>query len=471
MVIVYCDKCGRRVQDSDMADGRAAQPAEDKWLCPACVPASAPESHKPAPRRATTGIHVKAAPARRSGAVPLPRTADAPEGVPEQPAPNRVAIALVAGGALLVLAGIGILFMRGGGDKTTARKHDDVAVSSKETLHTPASSETRGSASTPGSVGGPASPATTSGPAAKPAPAASPAADPAPDANALSLAERARQAEKEMQDFRNQRVAKMLEDHKAWFKQNPADAWTYQAKLRELVASSGSASAAIEAKRLLDELGTLPPQPDRLDVGAPESKGYQLVYDLDLAKLASSITYDVDKHSEIKQPFDRVAYFLELQPANGDMQYLYVSMDAFTDDAGKIGVPTAASGARFQQNVTNMNVSSNVNGIVTGTGLTGGNIEFWPCNYGPRNSANVPNASSEAYDFGDEPAGQGDGHGSMQVHNHDAKQTLFALNQWRSGNRADLGIGNQPAGHPDWTFASSAGSYRSKRLRVLVHLK
>ena len=68
-------------------------------------------------------------------------------------------------------------------------------------------------------------------------------------------------------------------------------------------------------------------------------------------------------------------------------------MDAFTDDLGKIGVPTVQSGAHFQQNVANMNVYSNVKGIVTGTGLAGGNIEFWPNNYGPANAANVPNAS------------------------------------------------------------------------------
>ena len=82
-------------------------------------------------------------------------------------------------------------------------------------------------------------------------------------------------------------------------------------------------------------------------------------------------------------------------------------MDAFTDALDKIGVPTAASGARFQQNVSNLNVYSNVKGIVTGTGLTGGNIEFWPNNYGPANSANVPNASGQVYDFGDEPVGPG----------------------------------------------------------------
>jgi sialate O-acetylesterase len=216
--------------------------------------------------------------------------------------------------------------------------------------------------------------------------------------------------------------------------------------------------------------GTVPKR-DLLVLKVPEAKDYQLVYDLDLAKLGATITYDVDNHAKIHQPFDRIAYFLELQGADKNTQYLYVSMDAFTDALDKIGVPTAKSGANFQRNLANMNVYSNVKGIVAGAGLKGGNLEFWPNNYGPANSANVPNASAQVWDFGDEPAGAAAGYGSMQVHNHAAKQTLFALNHWTEGSRADLGIGNQAAGNPDWTFAANAGSYQAKRLRVLVRCK
>jgi sialate O-acetylesterase len=176
----------------------------------------------------------------------------------------------------------------------------------------------------------------------------------------------------------------------------------------------------------------------------------------------------VDNHESIAQPFDRVAYFLELQHANGNTEYVYVSMDAFTGDLEKIGVPTFKSGAHFQQSVANLNVYSNVKGIENGVNLTGGNIEFWPNNYAPGNSADVPNASGEVYDFGDQPTDPADGYGSMQVHNHDAKQTLLALNHWSEGSKADLGIGNQPTNNPDWTFAGNAGTYQAKRLRVLV---
>jgi sialate O-acetylesterase len=213
------------------------------------------------------------------------------------------------------------------------------------------------------------------------------------------------------------------------------------------------------------------PKRDVLALKVPEAKDYQLVYDLDLNKLGPDLQYEVDNHGSIQQPFDRIAYFLELTGPDKQFQYVYVSMDAFTDALGKIGVPTVPSGAFFQQNVKSMNVYSNVKGVVTGTGLAGGNIEFWPNNYAAANGAKVPNASSQVWDFGDEAAPPVDGYGSMQVHNHDAKQTLFALNHWKEGGRADLGIGNQATGNPDWTFAANAGTYSVKRLRVLVHCK
>jgi sialate O-acetylesterase len=213
------------------------------------------------------------------------------------------------------------------------------------------------------------------------------------------------------------------------------------------------------------------PKRDLLMMKVPEAKGYRLVYDLDLGKLGADIPYDADNHNSIAQPFDRIAYFLELQEPDGSTDYLYVSMDAFTSDLEKIGVPTLKSGAHFQQNVKNLDVYSNVKGVEEGLNLAGGNIEFWPNDYAAANSARVPNASAESYDFGDEPTDPADGYGSMQVHNHDARQTLFALNHWREGSRADLGIGNQATGNPDWTFAANAGNYPVKRLRVLVRCR
>lgn len=216
--------------------------------------------------------------------------------------------------------------------------------------------------------------------------------------------------------------------------------------------------------------GTVPVR-DSLELYIPEAREYELVYDLDLNKAGRKISYNQDRSAQITRPFDRIAYFLELQPNNEPAQYVYVSLDAFTADLKKLGVPTPESGAWFQQNVTNLNIWSNARDLVTGRGIAVGNMEFWSSNYGAENSAQVPNASSQTFDFGDTPAGIPDGYGSMQIHNFNARQTLFAFNHWSDGETADLGIGNNPSGNPDWTFARNARAYATKRLRVLVHLK
>ena len=210
------------------------------------------------------------------------------------------------------------------------------------------------------------------------------------------------------------------------------------------------------------------PQRDSLELTIPESRDYELVYDLDLSRASGKISYTQNRSAQFSKPFDRIAYFLELQPKDGQPQYVYVSVNAFASDAKKIGVPTAESGARFQQSLTNLNIWSNVKGVELGNGIASGNIEFWPGNYGPDNAALVPGASSQLLDFGDSPASAPSGYGSMQIHNTVARQTVFAFNHWSEGENADLGIGNNTSGNPDWTFSQNAKAYTAKRLRVLV---
>ena len=206
----------------------------------------------------------------------------------------------------------------------------------------------------------------------------------------------------------------------------------------------------------------------------PESASYTLACSLDIPNLASygnsQPVYSVDNRSSIG-PISRVAYYLELQSGNGDLQYLWASMDAFTQDVGKIAVPTVTTGAVFQQNVSSMNVVSNAPGIVTGSGLAG-NIEFWPTNYSAPNAV-IPSASGTLYDFGDTRTLTGN-YGSMQLHQAATGQTLFAFNNWGgTGTQGDvdLGIGNDPApvsNGLDWTFHHNAANYTVKTLQVLV---
>jgi len=211
------------------------------------------------------------------------------------------------------------------------------------------------------------------------------------------------------------------------------------------------------------------PQYDWLSLKVPGAAAYDLVYDLDLKKLGPNFSYEVDRSSEIAGAFDRVGYFIELTPGGGSLQWAWVAMDAFTDDAGKLGIPTVSSGATFQVPVTNLSILSNVSGVSTGHGLFG-NLEFWPHNYGPVNAAKLPGGSGELWDFADQPIPPEAGYGSMQVHNSAAKETIFAVNQWNAGGAADLGIGNSSSDPRtrDWTFSSNAGKYESGRLRILV---
>ena len=217
-------------------------------------------------------------------------------------------------------------------------------------------------------------------------------------------------------------------------------------------------------------------------VNVPEAASYQLVYTLNLPNAANysvgAVPYAVDNHLAVTGEVDRIAYYLELQAPGGPLQYVYASMDAFTQDLSQIGIPTPANGAYFQRNVRSMNVVSNVPGIVTGQALSGGNIEFWRSNYATDNIAGVPNANAGAYDFGDNAGGPAGGgtYGSFQVHNHNARQTLIAYNRWNDGvAHSDVGIGNNTQlttldnrVNADWTFRGNAGGYSVKRLQVLV---
>lgn len=209
---------------------------------------------------------------------------------------------------------------------------------------------------------------------------------------------------------------------------------------------------------------------DALSLNVAELKDYQLVLELDIAKISGSPTYTTDKRPELTKAFDRIAYYLELKNADGTLQWIWVSMDAYTTEPGKLGVPTLENKAIFQQLLTGMTVFSSVPGVTSGTGLKG-NIEFWTHNYGGQNAKNVPNASPTDFDFGDQMSEPALGHGSMQIHNYEAKQVLFAMNGWRGGN-PDLGIGNRPnEKNTDWTFAANARTYTSKIMKVYVRVK
>jgi hypothetical protein len=220
-------------------------------------------------------------------------------------------------------------------------------------------------------------------------------------------------------------------------------------------------------------------QSSRARARVAEAAGYRLLYALDVPVSAdfnsTGVPYAFDDSASLSVPFDRIAYYLELEAPDGRIEWAYASMRAFSADPAQIGMPDAASGALHQRDVVELHVASNVGGIANGTFATGGNIELWSRNYAPGNARAVPNASDVVYDWGDLPVTSGD-YGSFQIHHHAAMQTILAYNRWGAarGVPSDIGIGNavDPAspgtGHVDWTFRRNAADWAARRLEVLV---
>ncbi len=203
----------------------------------------------------------------------------------------------------------------------------------------------------------------------------------------------------------------------------------------------------------------------------PEANDYALIYSLnipDQPNYAEDVSYDIDLRSFSPSfTYDRVAYYMELQPPNGSVEFAWASFEPLSGNTDEIGVPTAASGALFQQSIANMNVLASSPAVSSGATASGGNIEFWPSNYEPLNTQGIVNASDVAFDTGDNPTPGN--YGSMQIHNHDAGEVIMAFNRWGGfGGTADLGIGNRPVTDTDWTFAQNASDYAVKRVQVLA---
>ena len=205
-------------------------------------------------------------------------------------------------------------------------------------------------------------------------------------------------------------------------------------------------------------------------VPAEEFSRYRLVYDLDVPVKGNfankSVPYGVDDAAKIGA-FSRVAYYLELQKSGEPMQYVWVSMDAFTNDAARVGVPTDW---QFLKDVTNLRVWSNVPNIRTNETIATGNIEFWPDSFNGAVKRGLPDALG-VYDFDDTPSG-GD-YGSMQVHDtaRGTNSCIFTYNRFQKDDAGELGIGphyNTSNGGWDWTQTYNAGQYSLRHLQVYV---
>lgn len=211
------------------------------------------------------------------------------------------------------------------------------------------------------------------------------------------------------------------------------------------------------------------------ETNVPEEawRDYQLVYAADLPTTGTLATpadlqafYKVD-NSDRCSAFDRVAYYMEIRETGGTPQWVWVSMDAWTDDVKKIGVPYHAANFNWKCAVNSLSVWSNVADVQTGTGHAGC-IEFWPYNYSEPPTSGYT-TTSNAFDY-DDKMGTDGAFGSMQVHDLTSKKTIFAFNHFHDPKaNTCIGIGTCPtANRPDWTHENNGAKLDVRRLKVFV---
>jgi hypothetical protein len=166
-------------------------------------------------------------------------------------------------------------------------------------------------------------------------------------------------------------------------------------------------------------------------------------------------------------PFSRIRYLMA-STYNSDAKYVdanfYRELASRSSNSGtfdsisKLQVPTTSGfGSQFiiQGNVSDLTILSNTSEVQSGNGFTG-RLEIWPWDYGTTSASDQTERSAFTYDDSDLPSMNSGNYGSFQLHNltSTTKQTAFAWNNHNQSVNYDLGFGNPPSGHSDWTFCA-----------------
>ncbi len=233
----------------------------------------------------------------------------------------------------------------------------------------------------------------------------------------------------------------------------------------------------VNAKAAFDLLTLNGCELDPVQEKVPEARGYELIYGFDVPTSPDfqngSVPYDVNNSNNVYPAgLSRIGYYVEVTE-NGVDKWVWVSFDAMTSDLGKIGVPTFASGAVWNQVIDKLHVRSSGNANLTDGDFVQGSIEFWPFDYNSSDSKGL-NGYDWLADFDDTPNYRGN-YGSLQIHTLNQNQTVFSFNRFNDNYVCDLGIGgntlvNNQSGtvYPDWTYSANCNLYSKKRIEVWV---
>lgn len=168
----------------------------------------------------------------------------------------------------------------------------------------------------------------------------------------------------------------------------------------------------------------------------------------------ADVPYSADNRGALASTaFSRIGYCFEL-----DTLWVYTEMNDFTGGTvANTGIPTDIV---YKVAAASLTVRTNSPAVTEVTSSTSGLLELWSNCY----SAGQGNAK---YDYNDVVSTAVDCYGSFQVFEN--QTTVFAYNRWSEPtNNDDVGIGNAPAGEPDWTFAQNAGTKTSRRLQAVI---
>lgn len=228
MIIVFCETCGLRIAETEIAEQRARKVDDHLWICAGCcaapaptsadVPVESPPAEKPVLRQKET----------RSITASLRPKPSIP---PKKALPRNAMVPVIAGGIVFLLI-IGFVLSRPTqapqGQAAPPTPNATVVETTKSPPKTIVTAE-----QTP--LNTPATP--------KPGPSVS-----------QTMAERMRESQSAMENIRDQRAMTLLDEHKLWFANNATRAFEYRERLQSLLTTYRSSPASKEADKLLSEL-------------------------------------------------------------------------------------------------------------------------------------------------------------------------------------------------------------------------